>query len=266
MRTTTILPFCIIAMLLLANSAYCQYQDAINADRPGITISAYTVGKKVLQMEHGVEFFDNFEDTANTNTYTTDHVIRYGLSKRFEVNMLFKYQHDLVRYDNKEFLKQNGISNLQFGFRVSLCDEKKWRPAIIFQQRLIMPRISSTYGNEHLGTESSVSTNYSLPKNMTLGTTWVLAWDGNTTAPLGQYAINFGFPITGQLNAFVENYGQLQSQVFETRIDAGLMYVIGNNLQLDLSGGYGRNAGINDYFVSAGVAWRVRFREKEEKM
>ncbi|CAN5355484.1 hypothetical protein BH09BAC1_BH09BAC1_18350 [soil metagenome] len=259
------LPLCALVSLLMGSvyTAQAQYQDTISADRPGITISPYVVGKKVLQAEHGVEFFDNFEDTANINTYTTEHVIRYGLSERFELNALFEYEVDRITLkDDGQLERQNGISNLHLGFRVSLCDEKKWRPAIVYQLRLVIPHVSAEYGNEYVAPEMSLSTQYSLPKNMTFGTTWVLAWDGNTPAPLGQYALNFGFPIVGNLNGYVEHYGDLQSKQYEARVDGGLMYFLGPNLQLDLSAGYGRNHGITDYFVSTGIAWRVRFRER----
>src|SRR5690606_6940876 len=141
----------------------------------------------------------------------------------------------------------------------SLCNEKKWRPAMVYQMRFIIPHISEAYGNEYLGTKMVLGARYSLPKDIYLDMTAALLFDGNTAAPLGEYAVNLSFPIVGNLTGFVENYGELQSRDFETRVDAGFAYIINPNLQLDISGGYGRNQGITDYFIGTGVSWRVRF-------
>lgn len=256
----------VIYTLLLfgANVSYAQYQTTISADRPGATVSAFTVGKKVLQGEHGVMFFDNFPDSVNINTYTTEHVVRYGLSERFELNSLFEYQADIFRFKQKDFLKQNATSKLQIGFRANLCSEKKWRPAISFQTRIAIPRISKLYGAKYTSAEMTLSTQYSLPKNLTFVTIWVMAFDGNSPAPLGKYALNLGFPIAKNLNGYIENYSNWQAQTFQTRVDGGIMYLIGNNLQLDLSAGFGRNQGVTDYFVATGIAWRVRFKDKSQ--
>ncbi len=252
----------IVVLSFTGHTAFAQYQPTISADRPGAAISAFTVGKKVLQGEHGVTFFDNFPDSVNINTYTTDHQLRYGLGERFEISALFEYQADIFRYDYKDFVKQNGTSKLHLGFRASLCSENKWRPAIAFQTRIVVPKISKTYGSDYTAAELSLSTLYTLPKNMSFATTWVMAWDGNSPAPIGKYALNFGFPIAKNLNGYIENYSNWQASNFQTRVDGGIMYLIGQNIQLDFSAGFGRNQGVIDYFVATGIAWRVRFKEK----
>lgn len=249
--------------LLYTKAANAQYQTTISADRPGATISAFTVGKKVLQGEHGVTFLDIFPDSVNINVYTTEHVVRYGLGERFELNALFEYEADIFRFKQKDFLKQHGTSKLHLGFKASLCDEKKWRPAISFQTRITVPHVSKQYGAQYTAAELSLSTQYSLPKNLTFVTLWVMAWDGNSPAPIGKYALNLGFPIAKKLNGYIENYSNWQSNTFQTRVDGGLMYLIGNNIQLDFSAGFGRNQGVTDYFVATGIAWRVKIKSKK---
>lgn len=252
--------------LQAGQKAHAQYQTNISADRPGATISAFTVGKKVLQGEHGVTFLDIFPDSVNINVYTTEHVVRYGLGERFELNALFEYQADIFRFEQKEFLKQHGTSKLHLGFRTNLCSEKKWRPTISFQSRITIPRISKLYGAKYTAAEMTLSTQYSLPKDLTFVTLWSMAWDGNSPAPIGRYALNLGFPIAKKLNGYIENYSNWQAQTFQTRVDGGIMYLIGNDLQLDLSAGFGRNQGVTDYFVATGLAWRVKFKDAKGRI
>lgn len=44
----------LLALLLFSLENYAQYTDQINSNRPGETMSAFAVGKSVIQLESGV--------------------------------------------------------------------------------------------------------------------------------------------------------------------------------------------------------------------
>ena len=44
----------VLGFLFLSTSAFAQYTEVINSNRPGASISAFSVGKNVLQFEGGM--------------------------------------------------------------------------------------------------------------------------------------------------------------------------------------------------------------------
>ncbi len=70
--------------------------------------------------------------------------------------------------------------------------------------------------------------------------------------------INLSYSLNAKLGVFVENYGGTEGGVFTTNFDGGISWLLTNDLQLGLNGGYASNQGVNNYFVSAGVSWRTK--------
>lgn len=235
--------------------SYGQFNETIRTGRPGQAIGPFTVGKNVLQLQQGIDYV-SVDDIYDVRSFISNNVIRFGTSETFELSALIDYQFDKTTIDNNE-IKQNGLSNLHLGFRVHLSEQKGLLPATGFQMRLKIPNISKEFGNEYIAPAMVLITNWSLAKNYGLGANWILSYSGNDAIPTGKYIVNFGFPIHNNLSGFLENYGQIKETNFETRFDSGFAYLINNNCQIDLSFGYGSNHQVTDYFVSAGVSWRI---------
>ena len=86
-----------------------------------------------------------------------------------------------------------------------------------------------------------------------------IGWSGNgDNNPSGLYAVNLNTSLSKRISVFVENYGAIQDQELDTRFDTGLGYLINSNFQLDTSIGYGKNHGIEDFFIDFGFSWRTR--------
>ncbi len=58
-----------------------QYTDVINSNRPGLSVSAYAVGKGVPQLELGLSYEkrDHADLNYDSNVYGLDFSVRYGL-------------------------------------------------------------------------------------------------------------------------------------------------------------------------------------------
>ena len=105
--------------------------------------------------------------------------------------------------------------------------------------------------------------NWALPKDISLATNWILDYNGNDSKPTGKCVINLGFPIHKKLSGFLGNYGQVYQSTFQTRFEGGFAFLVNNDFAIDLSSGFGKNQGIMDYFVSAGVSYRIlKFKNK----
>lgn len=242
-------------LLILSNFCFGQFNETIRTGRPGQAIGAFTVGKNVLQFQQGLDYYS----TAETNLpqgFIFNNVVRYGISETVELSALVDYQYEDSGVDTAATTLK-GISNLHFGFRVHLNDQKEWLPATGFQMRLKMPDVSEDFEANHLAPAMVFIANWSLPKNMSLATNWILSYNGNDPNPTGKYIVNFGFPIYNKFSGFVENYGQVNQSVFQTRFDGGFAYLVNNNVSVDLFGGYGHNQNVTDYFVSTGISWRI---------
>src|SRR5690606_17180254 len=101
---------------------------------------------------------------------------------------------------------------------------------------------------------------WQLPKATSITSNWILNYSGSSAVPIGRYVLNFGFPIYKNIGGFIENYGQYRGDIFETRFDGGFAWLVNNNVQFDLSAGYGMNT-VTDYFISAGISWRLNLNK-----
>ena len=70
-----------IVLALLPVLVLSQYTDVINSNRPGLSVSAYAVGRNVIQVEAGLRYEQSDHSLLNTqsNLWGTDISLRYGL-------------------------------------------------------------------------------------------------------------------------------------------------------------------------------------------
>ena len=76
----------LLIFFALANiyHTYSQYTDQINSNRPGLSVGAFSVGKKVIQVESGFEY-RNYKHKSYNNSKSVGKVsflsLRYGFLK-----------------------------------------------------------------------------------------------------------------------------------------------------------------------------------------
>ena len=64
-----------VGFLIISTKPYAQYTDIINSNRPGKSMSAFSVGKTVIQAEPGIEhILTNVESTTGNVAKTTETV------------------------------------------------------------------------------------------------------------------------------------------------------------------------------------------------
>src|SRR5690606_38735891 len=73
--------FILAALLSLPFLGVSQYTDVINSNRPGQSVSAYAVGKNVIQAEGGFSYEqrDHNKLLTESNLFGIDLSLRYGL-------------------------------------------------------------------------------------------------------------------------------------------------------------------------------------------
>lgn len=235
-----------------------QYNPTIRTARPGQSIGPFTVGKNIFQVQTGVDVFGAKNESIGSELSGVLHntVIRFGLAERFEVSTLVNYTNATTTLNRSE-METSGLDALDVGARYEIIPGRGAIPNVGFQVRVRLPVLSEDYQIDNLAPRFVLVTAQPLSKTFTLFTNWGGAWNGIDGTFTGSYTVNIAFPITDKLGSYVENYGQVQKGVFETRGDTGFGYLLTNNCQLDTYGGFGNNHGVKDWFLSLGVSIRT---------
>lgn len=131
-------------------------------------------------------------------------------------------------------------------------------PEIGFLGQFYLPfTAGKDYKPETTGVDVILALEHTLSKSSSIGYNFGAAWMDDSSEALFIYSIAYGLEITEKLGAFVELYGDFsQNNRANHYWDAGLTYLISNNLQLDASVGTSITKG-QDLFLNAGISYRI---------
>ncbi len=250
--------FLILTFLFLVNvSLSAQFAGSIRTGRPGQAIGPYVLGQGVYQLQTGLEQYFQEEHMKDTTVNTLLHntVLRIGFSEKFELNMLMNWQIDKSK-GPVITRKGGGVSDAQVGLRFNVLERKGAFPGIGFQYRLLLPWQTEDYRREYMGSAMTMATHNKFFDKLNFVTNFTAKWGGNVSKPSYSYAISNSFDIGPRLGGFVELYGGMVD--WTMNYDGGFSYLLNDDTQLDLFGGWQEES----FFFSAGVSWRVVRKEK----
>ena len=250
----------ITSICLLMSIFYINAQEedkkkdygTISTDRPDQTEASNLVPKKFLQVETGA-FFESLNNVDATTYNTT--LLRYGLLGNLELR---------VGFDNTETkINSNtigsGFSPLLLGVKIGISEEKGLLPEIAFIGHINPDFLaSSDYKTLNTAVDFRFSLSHTLSERSSIGYNLGMAWDGDTPEPSYVYTLAYGYSITDKVGAYIELYGDLpENSSAMHKWDAGVTYLISDNIQLDVSGGTGITKNVQDLFLSAGISFRI---------
>ncbi len=249
-------------------SACLMSQDALITERPGQTDSPNSIEKGGLQIETGL-FFQRTEISRNVSqerSVTPTSLFRIGLLKKLELRVL----NEIVKYkviDNsrsEEISNSSGTENMQLGFKYQLSQNGS-KTTIGALAHMVVPTGSRGIGNQKYGIISKLSLSHNLegPGSIGLNAGYnntdlrfadeglVRDQDGNFS-----YTLIYGHSINSAIGIYVEAFGDyLNFEDWENGMDAGISYLLNDNLQFDYSFGWGLSLIMN--FHSLGVSLRI---------
>ena len=249
----------VIAGLLsvLPQVANGQYAPTIRSGRPGQAIGPFAVGQGVFQVQSGVDLSHSSSgDQSSDRSVVPGAVLRYGLSRRFELNAAAEYRRDEHSATGMSQVDA-GLSRVAVGTRIHLADATEFRPSIGAQIGVRVPTSVSTDPSQHLEPGAMMIASRQVSDRAAVLLNAGVRWTGVDLAPVSVYVLNVGFALSERWSVFAENYGDRSQGDLQTRWDTGIAYVVDENLQLDVYTGIGRNGTLRDSFVSAGVSWRT---------
>lgn len=251
------------AFLFVIVSHFCFGQSGkpdIVTDRPDQTEAPVLVPKGGLQVETGfmMEKDDNLILKSTNYTYNTT-LIKYGINENFELRFITEYL-DEKTFDRVESTEQSlkGISPIALGVKIKIAEERGIWPQAALIGHVNMRTGSEAFKPQYTAADFRFTFAHTLSDKFSLSYNAGAEWDGESPEASFLYTLSLGYAATDKLGMFIETYSFFpEGEKPDHRFDGGLTYKITNVVQADLSAGLGLNEKAPDYFLSAGLSFRL---------
>ncbi len=272
--------FFLVGFLLISATQYAQYTDIINSNRPGKSMSAFSVGKTVIQAEVGFYGIRENHDLARyeANGFGTELDVRYGaFFDQFEFTLNTQYQYDWYQAplinDTRGGFKQVTVGAKYLVYDPFIKQDKpniySWKANHKFNWKQFIPAVAVYAGlNFNLGdnpftfpTDRTISPKVMVITQNHFGSKWV--WVNNIIAD--KYMTDY--PTLGIISTmtrgfnmrwsgFLEFQGYKSDWYADTVFRLGAAYLVRENIQLDAS--FTKNVKDTPSLLLAnvGMAWR----------
>jgi hypothetical protein len=241
-----------IALFLLASSV-ANAQDEIET-APDQYENPNTTPAGRFQMENRFTIQDAGTDSRSLILPSTNW--KFGIHEQVEVIVVT----DFV-FDKTADSTTNGLQPLKLGLKIKLWNSKGILPDAAITMQLSIPKLASKdWKEKYLAPNFRMLFKNKINDKISLGYNIGSIWDGEVTDPQFFYTVSPKYKLSQKLECFVEAYGYYRkTSVAENWTDAGLMYLITNDIQAELSAGYELSAanGSHQYFGLAGIAFRI---------
>ena len=283
-----------LTLLFIPLLNYAQYTDQINSNRPGETMSAFAVGKSVIQLETGAFGISQKHHLLNyvTNGYGIDATIRYGMFKeKFEFIANIQYQNQIKEIsspffgsikENQKALKQSIIGVKYLLFDPFKNQEKKvnvysWKVDKSFKWKQLIPAVSVFAGANY----TSANNTYYFPSKASISPkvifitqshfgdgSWVFITNAiadyiGTEIPSYGYVVTLTKGINKKWSGFIENQGYKSDFYSDLVVRSGAAYLVTENLQLDVSASSSLKNTPALFYGGIGFSWRYDGNYKE---
>ena len=221
----------------------------IGTGRPSFGTGTTPVPVGHFQLESGYQYSEDGD--AKTHTFP-QFLARYGVYDGIELRVGWT---GLVIPEGGE----SGTTDLRFGTKLAIREQDGLMPAMAFQPSFTVPTGDASASDRvdpqvQFPLAWTVGENVNVLANLVLGTSSV----GNDTRPTYGQSLLVGYAVTDRVNVFAEYFGVNTSDRRETHnVDAGVLFLLNDNAQLDLVVGGGLNEQADDFFVGAGYSFRL---------
>jgi hypothetical protein len=225
----------------------------IDSDRPGFSTSPETVPAGRLQIEAGYQFTRDRNVDIHTLPFA---LLRAGLSKRIELRLSWN---GLSWTENRGHF-QPDASDMSLGLKGQFAEQNGLLPSIGVLGSLSLPTGSGDFTSNRVDPTGGLLWKYKVAADAELFGTVLMS---SVTGERGRFfeaanAIGFSIPITDRFGTFVEYFGFYRDGGggAAQNLNGGFTYLLTDNLQIDINGGFGTNRRADDCFVGGGLAFR----------
>lgn len=284
-----------IAFLIISSIHYGQHTDEINSNRPGKSMSAFGVGKSVIQVEtgiYGIEEKNDVEPNYDANGMGIDMVLRYGFFReKLEIIADLQYQSEQFNYtENNSSTKKNDFKQTAIGAKYLLYDPFKnykkevnvysWKANHKFNWHQFVPAVSVYAGANIIGADNpyyfspdgGISPKIMLITQNHLGdgsfvfVTNIIADYIGTDYPSYGYVFTLTKGLNQKWSAFIENQAYDSDFNSDFIVRGGAAYLLNKSMQIDASIGGSIISSPSTFFGGVGFSWRYDAKYKEVKI
>jgi hypothetical protein len=192
-------------------------------------------------------------------------LFRIGLFDRVELRLGFD---GFIAEDGTD--EEDGIGDSEVGVKVFFTEEKGLRPEMAFLASLSLPTGENAFSSERKDPSFRFLFSHSLTERLALGTNLGMAWGtkanesgvGLNTLSAFQYTISLGMGLTDKVGSYLEFFGDMPMSDKGNpahSFNGGVTYLLKDQLQFDVSSGFGLSQSAEDWFVGTGVSFAFPF-------
>lgn len=271
---------------------YGQHTDVINSNRPGETMSAFAVGKSVIQVETGIfAIKENHRLLGYDATgFGFDLTLRYGaLLERLELIADVQYQNAKFT-TNLSDAKKSNFKQTILGAKYLIYDPFKnqenniniysWKANHSFNWHQLVPAVSvfaganfTTKNNPYyFSPDANISPKVMLITQNHLGDgTWVFVTNIiadyiTTDYPSYGYVLTLTKGFNDKWSGFVENQGFKSDFYSDAILRGGAAYLLNKDMQIDASISTNFKDTPTVLYGGIGFSWRYDANYKEVRM
>ncbi|MGK7397326.1 MAG: transporter [Candidatus Cyclobacteriaceae bacterium M3_2C_046] len=255
--------FVCLALLLISSSVNAQEDwESINTDRPGQgTDSPLLLPLGAIQLEHGVYFqSDRTVEGIKTNSWLIPTgLVRLGVLKNLELRAGYGFIHEEIT-GNDQDTNQSGLDALSLGAKVFITEQQGILPQLALIASFTLPGTGNeSFQSDYLAPAIRILAGHSINDWLAITTNFDFNWDQELTQAIMGYAMSFDLSLSQKMGGFAEFYGYFpEISPAQHLFNAGLVYLIHQNLQLDTSASFAFSEPAPDYFLSLGLSYRFR--------
>jgi hypothetical protein len=235
-----------IALLI---GVICNAQNVINTDRPDQSDGTHIVEKNHIQVETGVQFSSD----EGVNSFDNVTLIRYGVTRRFEVRILNQYS--VVHDDGVT----SGLQPLTISFKNQLCKQKGLRPKLTLVSYFQLPAtISPAFRGDHWGYTFTLAGRHDLTSSIKIYSNLGLTEDQQTTDISYHSTLELNDNFTEKFSGFIEYFGNYAANTKASNgLDVGFIYALRKNLAVDVAFGSPMLNPSLSRFITCGISARL---------
>lgn len=252
MKLFYFLTFSIFTSILFAQEIAINNIEPFATDRPDQTETPSVVPFKYFQMETGF----NIQSQNKEMSFVYPTILwKVGIFKSTELRVIT----DVSSIKDSIGKYKVGLAPIQIGFKTAICEEQKARPKISFIAHMEVPYLSTkNQRTKYFAPNFRFALEHTLKENISLGYNLGMDWNGDSPNPSFIYTLVNGFNLTDKWYMYYEFFGDIPIKEKSTHtFDAGVAYLIKNNMQIDVSGGFQLYPFVKGWYTSIGYSIRL---------
>ncbi|WP_047415276.1 transporter [Cellulophaga sp. Hel_I_12] len=277
--------FLFLIILLFTFTIQAQYTDVINSNRPGQSVSAYAVGRNVIQVEFGLGY-EQQEHTVlltDASIWNTEIALRYGLLfEKLEITYEGTFQKEDINYQTSQTdASFTDFTRNRLGLKYLIYDPFKneernkpnllsWRANHKFKWRNLLPAVSLYAGatfvlgeNPYYSGDPIASPRVMLATQSKISPRVVfisnIAYDRiGTEFPEMSYIVSLTHAFRNpKWSIFLEQQGIKSDRYADALYRTGVAHLLSKNLQADVSFGGSFKDTPTRMFGTIGMSYRL---------